>query len=248
MLYGLFALASLTATPNVVVNSNSQYEVFYNYTLTQDFLTNGGEFSLDFVDNSSNALMFSIGRYNVEFSPNQSEFYFTTKVECNSEIISYKETYIDNFSNVSWLNIRPTWYLPFESINDLVGKSYKLTFKIYSNADFDTFGKANKTPTACQYLYNTDNYETAYASGLDAGQADVQNKVNQAYEEGKAVGISEGISKNNNLLDVIVAIPDRFISTFQTIFNFEILGVNVGGLMITIISLGVVIFIIKKVV
>ena len=248
MIYALFALGALRSVPNYVVNNDSQLEVYYNVNLSQDFLTNGGEFSLDFVNGNSNILKFGKGKYSLEFSPSQTEVYWYTKIEMDNEVISYKETYIDNFSNVSWLNINPTWYLPFELINDYVGKTLKLSFKVYSDAAFDTFSKSANTSFASEYLYNTDTYETAYQAGLASGKADTQNKINQAYEEGKAVGISEGIAKDNDLLDIVVAIPDRFISTFKSIFDFEILGVNVAGLIISIISLGVVIFIIKKVV
>lgn len=248
MIYSLFVLGSLISTPVIVNDTNSQYDAYYNFTLTQDFLTNNGEFSLDFVDNYSNTLKFGKGRYFIEFSPQQTEMYFNTKVELDNEVITYRQTYINDFSSISHLTIVPEWYLPFENINDYVGKTLKFSFSIYGDMDFDSFSKSPTISYFSEYLYNTDTYESAYQSGLSTGLANSQDKINQAYEDGKAVGISEGIARDNDLLDIIVSIPDRFISTFKTIFDFEILGVNVAGLMITIISLGVVIFIIKKVV
>lgn len=84
-----------------------------------------------------------------------------------------------------------------------------------------------------------EGYETGYDEGEEAG-----NKA--GYAEGKAAGFIEGRdAPDYSFKEFFIGFGDAFVTIWMGMLNFEFLGVNIAGLIGTILVVCLVIFIVK---
>ena len=80
---------------------------------------------------------------------------------------------------------------------------------------------------------------THYLNGYD----DAELRHANDYQD----GYNAGLNSTNVLKDGILTIPDAFISIIKGLLNFNILGINIFGLVCGLLTIALVVFIIKKV-
>lgn len=103
------------------------------------------------------------------------------------------------------------------------------------------------------------SYSMVYADGYDAGSSDGYKEGYQmglkdgsnggyqlGYDRGKQDGIQIGSNQSNTLYGMVIAVVDAPINIFKSIFNFDILGINIVGIVFGIITLLLIIYLIKK--
>lgn len=100
-----------------------------------------------------------------------------------------------------------------------------------------------------------DFYNSGYNNGyLDAKEGFEEEKssiYNSGFESGKTAGYNEGynagkdVSGNYTFLGLFGAVFDAPIEAFKGLFNFEILGTNMQGFVLALLTLSVIIVIIK---
>lgn len=104
-----------------------------------------------------------------------------------------------------------------------------------------------------------DTNESAYQSGYVNGVQDqkdreeklLKDKYNDGYSAGKVAGYNDGyiagkdVSDNYTFLGLIGAVFDAPIEAFKGLFNFEILGTNMQGFVLALLTLSVLLVIIK---
>lgn len=114
-------------------------------------------------------------------------------------------------------------------------------------------------PAAVNYLaFNVGNldYYDGYKAGVDVGYTSGEKEgydkgFNQAkdayYEQGYNVGYNKGIASANNytFLSLIGAVIDAPLGAFRSMFNFEILGMNMSSFLLSLFSISIIIVVIK---
>lgn len=100
-----------------------------------------------------------------------------------------------------------------------------------------------------------DFYNSGYNNGyLDAkeGFEEEKNSIyNSGFQEGKVAGYNEGynagkdVADNYTFLGLIGSVFDAPIEAFKGLFNFEILGTNMQGFVLALLTLSVIIVVIK---
>lgn len=95
------------------------------------------------------------------------------------------------------------------------------------------------------YIYNSQSkqYQNGYAQGLRTGIATADSQVAEAFEAGKIVGRNE--ASNYTFSSLIGAVIDTPITAAKGLLDFNILGTNMYGLFVGLLSLAVVLFIIR---
>jgi hypothetical protein len=113
-------------------------------------------------------------------------------------------------------------------------------------------------------LGNTQGYDSGYNEGYDLGESNgyqngyndgvntnnsgaYQEGYNRGYINGKQDGYNLGVESAHqytftNLISAVIDVP---INTFTSLFNFEILGVNLSGFFLGLLTCCVVIAIVK---
>lgn len=96
-----------------------------------------------------------------------------------------------------------------------------------------------------QQAYN-DGYNGGYDVGYDVGYgANVEKVATEKYQEGYNKGYADGYASNlepitfDQVLTAIITAPSKIIKEG---FDFDILGINVGGLIQTALVIGLVVF------
>lgn len=89
----------------------------------------------------------------------------------------------------------------------------------------------------------SDGYDIGYVEGIDSGRLG-------AYHDGFVAGKAEGLSlgKSGTWTELMLAVTEAPINTFQSLFNFEILGMDMRVAFGSILTLCVILIVIKKVV
>lgn len=120
------------------------------------------------------------------------------------------------------------------------------TFRPYAN---DVYTSFNVSDTAYNQGYN-EGYQSGYDIGLETGTNNgYNNGYNIGYDKGYNTGYDEGVNSDllnqttNNLFNTLITTPFTFA---KEALNFEILGINIFGLITGLITIGIVSFIIKK--
>lgn len=103
-----------------------------------------------------------------------------------------------------------------------------------------------------------DTNESAYQSGYVNGVQDqkdreeklLRDKYDEGYSAGKVAGYNVGydegkISSSYSFTSLIGAVFDAPIEAFRGLFNFEILGTNMQGFVLALLTLSVIIVVIK---
>lgn len=136
-------------------------------------------------------------------------------------------------------------------------------FKYFSNIDKTEYCEFQfYTPNTVVYNTRTyyfsnafaglDGYAQGFENGYNSGVADGNNSgYTDGYKAGEIVGYGNGYnaglehSGNYSFNSLIGAVIDAPVSAFTSLLNFELLGVNILGLITGLLSLAVIVLIIK---
>ena len=99
-------------------------------------------------------------------------------------------------------------------------------------------------------FYNL-GYNNGYQDAKESFEEEKTGIYNSGFEQGKVAGYNDGynagkdVSDNYSFLGLIGAVFDAPIEAFKGLFNFEILGTNMQGFILALLTLSVIIVIIK---
>lgn len=98
-----------------------------------------------------------------------------------------------------------------------------------------------------QYVLNGGSYSDGYSEGMEQGynqgySEGMEQGYNQGYNQGESVGGLE----NNGIKTLINTILSYPINMLKGALNFEIFGINVSAIVLFGLTLGLVLFVIKK--
>ena len=94
-----------------------------------------------------------------------------------------------------------------------------------------------------------DGYASGYLEGENIGYINGGNDIyDEAFDQGFADGKKEGlsISETGDWRNLMLAVTEAPINTFQSLFNFEILGMDMRAAFGSVLALCVVLIILKK--
>ena len=97
-----------------------------------------------------------------------------------------------------------------------------------------------KTATQDENAYNT-GYNTGYNDGVQSQQGNITQAHQQGYNEGYAAGTAGSTNLGNILLSV-GGVP---FETLKSIFDFDLLGINISSLIMSILTAAVAIWLVK---
>lgn len=130
-------------------------------------------------------------------------------------------------------------YINTGNYNDINGQSYFFKYRRYSLIDIASLTDND--------FYN-QGLSDGFQSGYDSGALDgYQNGFSVGDNEGFSRGYNEGLNTANSytFYNLIGAVFDAPLNTFTSLFNFEILGVNILNFLSSILTLCIVIWLIK---
>lgn len=99
-------------------------------------------------------------------------------------------------------------------------------------------------------FYNS-GYNNGYLDAKEGFDEEKTNIYNSGFESGKIAGYNDGynagkdVSDNYTFLGLIGAVFDAPIEAFKGLFNFDILGVNMQGFVLAMLTLAVIIIVIR---
>lgn len=96
-------------------------------------------------------------------------------------------------------------------------------------------------------------YQAGYAAGETAGinkgqQSGYQDGFNKGEKQGYNKGFNDGTNNKNTWYNLFFAVVDAPVHIFSSLLNFEIFGVNMRTFALAMLTLGVFLIIIKKVI
>ena len=96
----------------------------------------------------------------------------------------------------------------------------------------------NSSDIVYNYAYQ-QGYDSGYSAGRLVGDG-------QGYDLGYQNGYSQGVLDNTNIPVLLLSLADIPFSVFSQIWNFEIFGLNIYYLVVSLISLAILLWIIKN--
>lgn len=99
-------------------------------------------------------------------------------------------------------------------------------------------------------FYNS-GYNNGYQDAKEGFEEEKTGIYNSGFEQGKVAGYNDGynagkdVSDNYTFLGLIGAVFDAPIQAFTGLFNFDILGVNMQGFVLAMLTLAVIIIVIR---
>ncbi len=95
--------------------------------------------------------------------------------------------------------------------------------------------------------YN-NGYDNGYSAGKAYGEANPNDSVkNVYYNNGYAKGYEEGVNAEDTLNSFILSIAAVPVNMLAGMFNLNILGVNIANLVFSLLTAGIVILVLKKI-
>ena len=76
---------------------------------------------------------------------------------------------------------------------------------------------------------NSNLYNTAYNDGYNAGK-------NVGYNSGYTTGYEKAVKENNSLSGLILSVAEVPFGVIKSMFDFELLGVDIGNLVMSILT------------
>ena len=98
-------------------------------------------------------------------------------------------------------------------------------------------------------VYNY-GYQAGYNQAVkDEGGIYVDAAYSKGLSEGYDIGFADGnvVSQRGNFASLVYSVVEAPFNTFRSLFNFEILGVNLLGFIGSVLTLVVLLWIVKKV-
>lgn len=163
-------------------------------------------------------------------------FYLDNKIVQGVDFDNDSETK-SNYDVFSFNHIEIRFQVTFYSIDLLPYRDYQNGLRLllsYSQGYQDGINNL-KEQVDNAYDYG---YENGYQDGLEVG-------VEVGYDNGFNEGTQQDFASSgfSTLLNSILSYPVNMISS---VFNFNFMGVNIASLILFIVSIGIVIFVIKK--
>lgn len=130
----------------------------------------------------------------------------------------------------------------------LTSDSYAQVTSFLSNCM--SFGYSVSVTDSSDGLYNL-GYNNGYQDAKEDFEEEKTGIYNSGFGQGKVAGYNDGynagkdVSANYTFLGLIGAVFDAPIEAFKGLFNFEILGTNMQGFVLALLTLSVIIVIIK---
>lgn len=242
----------LTFNLNLTFSSDGNGLLYMNFPFS--FVEGTGSYFIHYVNEikqSEKILLSDVRNKTVLFTVDRDIFsFFAIKTW-----IEYSDLF--NFTDVISLNIYTTSNSHGKAIcfkyNDKSGYNFK--FVVYVSENFDLDSRI--------YYFNeslnlTDN--EYYNQGYSAGQTDGYNKGYSAgendgytsgYDAGNTIGFVNGYNKGVNdsnqytFVNLIGATIDAPMQYFKSLFNFELLGVNLSSFLMGLFTLCIIVTILK---
>lgn len=101
------------------------------------------------------------------------------------------------------------------------------------------------TSIVVEYRANPGSNETSYNQGYINGQNSMQGKINSARDEGYNSGYAAGAQQTSSLGNILLGIGGVPFETLQSILDFDLLGVNISSLVMSILTAAIAIWIMK---
>lgn len=214
-----------------IIGNTSDMRVAFNYTLK-----NAGDYyvapsSLTHINTFYNypVLTYRIGSYS------STTWFFAFKGFClkNTSVPSDFPNFMFNY------DVAPA---------GLTDASYREVVNFLNNCM--SFGYRVSVNDTSGDFYNT-GYNNGYLDAKEGFEEEKTNIYNSGFESGKTAGYNEGynagkdVADNYTFLGLIGAVFDAPIEAFKGLFNFEILGTNMQGFVLALLTLSVIIVIIK---
>ncbi len=130
----------------------------------------------------------------------------------------------------------------------LTDDSYRQFINFLANCI--SFGYRVSVTDSSGDFYNS-GYNNGYNDAKEAFEEDKTGIYNSGFESGKIAGYNDGynagkdVSDNYTFLGLIGAVFDAPIEAFKGLFNFDILGVNMQGFVLAMLTLAVIIIVIR---
>lgn len=162
------------------------------------------------------------------------------------------------FNDWKYTIIDSVSYLYVDNIYQFTNEVYiYFTIDGYTNGgsrDFEILvGGVQTSFEAYQSGYNdgySNGYDDGYSNGEDYGEMiGYENGKNDGYDIGYDSGFEDGEQSNfttNGFKTLIGSIFNYPINMVKTIFDFEFMGINVASIIMFVLSIGIVVFVIKK--
>lgn len=161
----------------------------------------------------------------------------------NKDYLDYRIVY----NNVGLIYFRSSnnYCLRFYFSDNLSDNYIAFYFPIEPNTAYPPISYPYGINSDIRYYSNTFQgaFDNGYNAGYNKGTADLNNIRYNAYTQGKNDGIES--ANKYSFLGLISAVIDAPIKAFTSLFNFELLGVNLSAFMFGLITLALIIFIVK---
>lgn len=266
----------ITSTQLQVQNSNAGSFQFVRYTAPTASATAPSRAFYDLWDLDNGASVEQLN-YNISPFTQSDIFFLTSNLRFglqsglydSDEGISYMQPYIsyvhdgstDTFNTGGdQIKVKPSGFLPAQGYNDSLAQQVDTfvfseqqvnyiqseIFSTYPPGSEYAEGYNQGFDLGHDYGYN-DGYVDGHAVGYEAGEADGERT---GYLQGYAVGYSDAESTDENINSIFMGIAEIGllpINIFLSIFNFEILGVNITGVVSALMSLMLVIIVLRMI-
>ena len=101
------------------------------------------------------------------------------------------------------------------------------------------------TSIVIEYRANPGSNETSYNQGYISGQNSMQGEIKSARDEGYNAGYAAGAQQTSSLGNILLGIGGVPFETLQSILNFDLLGINISSLVMSILTAAIAIWIVK---
>lgn len=169
---------------------------------------------------------------------------------------NYGGVYTDNNINLGVLHFIPQYYyymgysLVYENQSFVdsfyfprysVDNNFKRSDLYYDTWTGDENAIRQEAYNEGYYYGDKDGYDRGYDLGDDDGYL-------RGYNEGKSQGVAEGVASANNysFIGMLGAAVDVPVKAITGLLNFDFLGVNMLAFMLGILSIGLILFLIRK--
>ena len=150
----------------------------------------------------------------------------------NDDVFSYNGGYPRNLKFVACGN-----YNDYSSFNYVVLKANDIDYITNTLSINDYYVFSSDTE------YNQQIYNSGYYDGYNVGQANANDSL---FDDGYKQGLSDGATSTGAFGSFLVNIVDVPFKVFNNILNFDIFGFNIAGIVMSMLTLLVIIWLIKK--
>lgn len=252
----LFMNSTFTVTYASSSNLLTNYSVNYNYSQTVDrynyrywpFSTIGLAIEDDLSYISNGMLSWKLndnsnfyGSLLYVMLVNRIEFLYNNNIVWSYDISSNNIQFQESFVSVDYNGL----------VNEIrFYTSSNKTDWFENGAGFSLYRSSN-TIEQINSVLGSSQFNQGYNSGLIDGQAQgFQQGENVGYDKGYTQGFNDGSNSDllntttNNLFNTLITTPFTFA---KEALNFEILGIDIFGIVMGLLTIGIVTFIIKRI-